>query len=461
MAENAGDPERKSTTTSSFGAQLTVWMASATTHATSFWNALSRRYGRGRLVLVVVAMLGVVVIVLSLSLRGTSPQTSAAALPAAPTDAAISTSSPPVVANAAAPSSPSDHRNEISTPIPTANVAVSADVQRKIDLLDHGTFLEKMRASEELGQLRVTAAVPALGKLLGDEDSRLRETCTLALENIASDDASLALLADAMRQSEDSKSSDALVRLGRPAHLIKLIEVHPLLRAIRKLGELKSKEAVPSLKKLVQTNESSDVRNSAMWALASIGDPSAAEAIIPLTRNEIEAEDATKVLRQLKSPQSFDRLCEMTQRGGPNQDEAILALGELGDKRAFDVLVAARNEFHGTAEVALGQLGDQRALPLLIASANGRGDRGGESERRAGAATGLGLLKDASAVQPLIDLLAWDLKSNGNAATQLAAINTLRGLKNNQALDVLKTATQSGNRDVRVAALAAIEAINK
>ena len=434
--------------------------ATASHEATKAWATLSNRYGRGPVVGGLAATLALIVVIVFLSLRSESATEPKAGLP---------TASNSTSATAVRPSSTNRDDHAITSPpkpvemrtaSPSPVVAeVSPDVQRKIDALGRGTYIEQMQAAQELGQMRVAAAIPALGKLLANRDNNLREAAIDALGGIANDDASRAMLDYALTQQEsdaDLRISDALIKLGRPEHLIQLVKAHPsTLRAIRKLGELRSKEAVPVLMHLVQTDASSDVRGNAMWALASIGDPRAAEAIIPLTRSdEIEAEDAVKALRILKAPQAFDHWREMAERRGRFYGEALLALGELGDKRAYDILVKAHAESRQMTGVALGTLGDRRALPLLIADVNDRNKSG----MHAGAADGLGLLKDPEAVQPLIDLLN---RGSNDSETQLAAINALAALKDKRALEVLKIFTQSGDRDVRVAALNAVDVIDK
>jgi HEAT repeat protein len=80
--------------------------------------------------------------------------------------------------------------------------------------------------------------------------------------------------------------------------------------------------------------------------------------------------------------------------------EAAFALGQIGDPRAVEPLIAGLKEFHmrRTVVIALGQIGDSRAVEPLIAALK---DKSWGGIHHNLIATALGEIRDPRAVKPL------------------------------------------------------------
>jgi HEAT repeat protein len=140
------------------------------------------------------------------------------------------------------------------------------------------------------------------------------------------------------------------------------------------------------------------VRHDAAAALGEVGDPRAVEPLIACLRDPSEA------------------VC----------DVAGWALGEIGDARAVEPLIAALRdsdgELRGNVAGALGRIGDPRAVEPLIAALADK-----DPLLRSAVATALGKLGDPRAVEPLVLALRdrGDDKGNGGAWVRQAAAQAL------------------------------------
>ncbi|MDD5308771.1 MAG: sulfatase-like hydrolase/transferase [Deltaproteobacteria bacterium] len=174
------------------------------------------------------------------------------------------------------------------------------------------------------------------------------------------------------------------------------------VEALQLLGDIKDRRVVPSLKKLLD-DPNVRVSTAAALALGDMGDGSGADelkealydddpavrdrAALALGRlgdraavgNLIEAlgrddlmvrEEAIRLLGSLRDPSAVEPLIE-TVPEERTRYLAVLALGGIGDPRAYDTLVdVLRYDTHtdvrGYAVVALGWLGLHKAVPLLL-----------------------------------------------------------------------------------------------
>lgn len=120
------------------------------------------------------------------------------------------------------------------------------------------------------------------------------------------------------------------------------------------------------------------VRYAAVSQMSSLGQQNLTLALDVLRRCLLEDPEAdvqaaaADSLSALKLTEAYDDLQAVYERSSEwlVQFSIIAALGELGDRRAFDLLKTAlqsENELVKTAAVgALGELGDERAVELLI-----------------------------------------------------------------------------------------------
>jgi len=183
--------------------------------------------------------------------------------------------------------------------------------------------------------------------------------------------------------------------------------------------------AVPALIALLGDADA-NVRANAVWALGDIGDVRAVEPLIAALRD------------------ADVRWC------------AARALGELGDNRAVEPLIPLLGDADANVRVyaagALGEINkDPRAFAVLITAL---GDTG--AQVRWSAAGALGKLGDIRAVGPLVVLLGdADISVRGSAARALGCLGDIR------AVEPLIPLLGDADANVRWSAAAALWKINK
>jgi len=167
----------------------------------------------------------------------------------------------------------------------------------------------------------------------------------------------------------------ALIELGRPAVPLLLARLpqlggEELEYCVAVLGNLRAEEAVAPLGAMLR-GRTEPRRQIAAWALGEIGgEGSVAPLILALEdENEQVRRAATRALVKLNRS-AVPRLLETLPRLAPQgQGAAIRALGDIGDGRALEsLLAAARGPVRGEALLALGKLKDSRAEATLIAA---------------------------------------------------------------------------------------------
>jgi HEAT repeat protein len=109
-------------------------------------------------------------------------------------------------------------------------------------------------------------------------------------------------------------------------------------------------------------------------------------------------------------------------------EEAAEALGEIGDARAVQPLIAVLPVIPEEAAEALGKIGDSRAVDPLIAMLRNK-----EADERFAAAKALGNLGDARALEPLLD----SLDRNYDSKVRKAIVESLGRMKAARAIDRL------------------------
>ncbi len=259
-------------------------------------------------------------------------------------------------------------------------------VRQRIQELRRGDAAARRAAAEELGKAGDPRAVEPLIAALNDPDESVSNAAAMALGQ-SRDARAIRPLAAALKQASTRWSAArALVELGDPA-LDTLatalaeaeVEVSKALLAHLKQYGVKDPRLVPSLLGHLRSGDWS-VRRSAAELLGGTRDPRVVEVLTEALRDE-------------------NRLV---------REEVARVLGESGDARIVEALLQALQS-RDTAEVAraLGKIGDPRALEPLAAVFHGE-----DVVLRAAAAEGLGLMKDARALEVLLaEMLNWELRS--------------------------------------------------
>ena len=259
-------------------------------------------------------------------------------------------------------------------------------------------------AIEALGRIGDRRATGPLIALLVDEDPLIRAAAALALARL-----------------RDGRAVEPLIGMLR--------ETYPGMAqvAARALGEIGDQRAVEPLKKIHEDSDA-PAREAAGEALAQIADAADAGAgRIESLIARLAAGDAPARKRALSALTGAAREAVEPLIGALNDASwevrggAAEALGEIGDPRAVEPLIAAlaqpsRSSPHApdgdaageirvlkAAAEALGKLGHPGAVePLMTALAEG------PSSVRRSAAAALGRIADARAVEPLADAAVTD-----------------------------------------------------
>lgn len=208
---------------------------------------------------------------------------------------------------------------------------------------------ERSRAALQLqpGTLNDAAAVAALVQVLcRDDDLNVVEDATWALVRFGA--AAAAALIDAIAQAE------ARAR-------------HNIVHALGKLGDAR---AVPALIVTAQDVEPS-VRLKSVYALGQIGDAQAIDALV--ARLADPAEEVRWTAREALhgfGGKSLPRLIDALAAESVHMREfSASLLGELGDERAVEPLIAAAASADWPVRLAVaeafGSIGSVRALPVV------------------------------------------------------------------------------------------------
>ncbi len=269
-------------------------------------------------------------------------------------------------------------------------------VRQRIQELRRGNAAARRAAAEELGKMRDPRAVEPLITTLNDPDESVGNAAAVALGQ-SRDRRAIRPLAAALKQASLRWSAArALVELGDPAldtvaaALSEAdVEISKALLAHLKQYGVKDPRLVQPLLSRLRSGDWS-VRRSAAELLEGARDPRVVQVLTEALRDE------NRMVRE----------------------EVARVLGESGDARIVEALLQALQS-RDTAQVAraLGKIGDPRALEPLAAVFHGE-----DVVLRAAAAEGLGLMKDARALEVLLaEMLNWELRSavgDGLAAAQ-------------------------------------------
>ena len=295
-----------------------------------------------------------------------------------------------------------------------------------IPVLKDADPTRRANAARVLGALKDPRAIDALTPLLKDrsEDVHWSPVCETAVEALGDigDPKALPALFEAVMNPK-CKQAKAVESIGKikgeqaVAFLEGLLD-NPSARAagaapaaMKALGGSGDKRAVKPLVRML-TSSFHDYIAAAAEALGRLGDPSAADDLVPLMNDVPEAAVA---LGTLGDKRAVEPLLEML--GDPRQNlDVANALAGLKDERAREPLMREYRTFPaGSVIVALAQLGDMRIAGDLLKLFWDEDPRTARAAIRAA-----GMLKVRSAIPELIIILENDhIARNGGALSDL------------------------------------------
>ena len=252
-------------------------------------------------------------------------------------------------------------------------------VRDKINLLYSPDARTRAEAAHDLEFMNWPPAEPFLVDLLCDQTSlewRFKDPSRGSLH---------------LSTSPGEEAAGALGVIGSTDTLIMMLSGHPAnkrcefdygvrLRAADALGRLKAGVAVNPLIAILR-DEHSRMRDDAARTLGKIGDLRAVEPLMAALKDADESVryQSVAALGQLKDPRPAEMLISMLANQPAmaadlgaqlRKGKLIEALGEIGDPRAFDeiskILNDKRPEFRSKAATAMGKIKDARAVEPLI-----------------------------------------------------------------------------------------------
>jgi HEAT repeat protein len=218
------------------------------------------------------------------------------------------------------------------------------------------------------------AAAQPLINALKENDSHIRERAGQALAKIGA--ASVAALSDALRDEREQVriiAAEALFMIGAPAveALVSALKDKSdwvRAKAARTLGAIGDSRAVESLRSVVgNATEQKSVRQSAAIALNQIGDESDINIKAWSAVGNKEWRRAASLGKIAYEP----LIASLKNDDGTVCHEAVAALGEVGDERAVEPIVAVLLDSPRAAD-ALVKIGKPSVEPLISALRSGK-----------------------------------------------------------------------------------------
>jgi HEAT repeat protein len=340
----------------------------------------------------------------------------------------------------------------------------------------------KMEAMEALSETRNSSAVEPLIGVLGDKEWTVRRSTAWALEKMGDVRAIPPLVSSALTDPEiemrgtaakalhtlgwqpDSLSMkvdlafalrdwDELVKLGAAAVNRLVVELQGTeyelrVEAARALGRIGDARAVQPLSAALRDSHS-NLANAAATALGQFKDPQAVESLAAaLEHNDLGVRYAAAVsLGQIGSLSVEPLLAALKHESANVRRAAAVGLGVTRNCQAAESLAAAlRDADAGVRSVAaegLGHIENERAVEKLVSAWNDP-DPGVRSK----VAEAISKVKDVTIV---LSYLAAALK-NENYEVRLLAVNTLGGIKDARAVELIIESLKDPDRIVRMAA---------
>jgi len=318
------------------------------------------------------------------------------------------------------------------------------------------------KAAWAMGILKDERAVEPLIARLKDEYSQVQHTVAWSLGMIGDRRAVEPLLANLKTASAEGRQGAAWA-LG---NLRDNRAVEPLIEALkngdsdvrhsaaRSLGMIGDQRAIEPLTAALQDSDG-DVREIAAKALGWVKSRGGVGSLIKTSENQAEEKPGAPPAQSKNNDHVEFLLAALKDQDVYVRDDAITALGQIGDKRAVEPLIALLKDdnvyIRDNAISSLGKLGDQRAIEPLIAALQDP-----NVYIRDNAITALGQLRAVPAVKPLIAMLKdRNVYLRDNAASALGQIGDKR------AIEPLKAALSDDNWYVRETATKALRELSK
>ena len=304
-------------------------------------------------------------------------------------------------------------------------------VAEQIAALKDEDWAIREEAATMLGTLRDPRAVAPLVSVLRDDDRAVRDAATAALLAIGEPAVTTlgACLSDPVLTVQELASS-VLVTIADARVLAPLMAALKSpdwivrMHAAKALGRIQDPNAVAPLVPLLQDSVKA-VREETSTALAAIGEAALSSLLTALTHTEwLVRLHAVEALGKTRSPEAVNPLLSVlfNDRDRAVREDAIRALGQIGDPRAVEFLVTAMKEpgLRPLAIEALGRIGDRCAVPVLITvleavdrpefsrPIDGCGENwDGEIQALGAAARALGVIQDEAAIPSLMKALRY------------------------------------------------------
>jgi HEAT repeat protein len=320
-------------------------------------------------------------------------------------------------------------------------------VAEHIAALKDEDWAVREEAAGVLGTLEDARAVLPLVHILQDPDRAVRTAAMTSLTAIGSpaviplsaclQDKNLTVqeaAASILSSIADSRVLESLtVALRSPDWVVRM-------HAAKALGRIGDPRAVPALLPLLQDPVKA-VREDVSTALALVGPGAVAPLIETLSHTGwLVRLHAVEALGKLRTPEAVEPLLHLVFNDADMavREDAVRALGEIGDARAVDFLLVLMNTpgLRPLAIESLGKIGDRRAVSALVAVVTGEarpevsraihgcGDRWDEEMLAMGAAVrALAHIKAIETVPTLVRALQQTV-TRAEAATGLVAFGS-------------------------------------
>ena len=301
---------------------------------------------------------------------------------------------------------------------PAAPQAVGAkELQAAIDKLGDLDYDTRTNAARTVRRTESTQAVPALLQAAAEHrDGYVRYRALVLLTGFNDPRTN-----DAIRESLKSPND----RLRTVAY--SYLEHHP------------SRAMLPELLAALETELAEFVRPALIRALAAAGTDQRVQSV--LVRETTRGEDffrsaVVEALGDYKARYAFDALAKVAALDGPLQDDAALALGKIGDKRALEILAGLQRSAPRAsqptiaASICLLGVNCESHENYLIQTLRFADTNPGFQELLRGTAAGLGALGVAGRANVITPLLQVGIPAQDPARAPIALALATIALRN-------------------------------